>query len=99
MKRIYRDDVLPIVENLHNVLKLNGIKSTIKNQYLSVGIGGMGCCLELWVADPDVERALEIIENTDKEPVDAQGTWICANCNEEVEEQFTECWNCGKSRC
>ncbi len=59
----------------------------------------MGCCLELWVADPDVERALEIIENTDKEPVDAQGTWICANCNEEVEQQFTECWNCGKSRC
>jgi len=98
MKRIYSNPVFPIVENLQNVLQLNGIRSTIKNQYLSVGIGGIDCCPELWVAEQDVERALDIIETANQDLSEPQGTWVCIECNEEVEGQFTECWNCGKAR-
>jgi hypothetical protein len=98
LKRIYSDDVLANLENYHNILKLNGIESTIKNEYLNLGIGGMGCCPELWVAECDVQRALEIIENTDLETPESQGTWVCFNCKEEIEGQFSECWSCGKPR-
>ena len=98
MKRIYGAPILAEVENMKNVLELNGIESTITNQYLSVGIGGIDCNPELWVAERDVERALEIIETTDKYLGESQGAWVCSECNEEGEGQFTECWNCGKSR-
>jgi hypothetical protein len=98
MKRIYSAPILAQVENMKNVLQLNGIESTISNQYLSVGVGGIGCYPELCVAERDVERALEIIKNTDKDLSESQGTWVCSECNEEVEGQFTECWNCGKAR-
>ena len=98
MKRIYSSLVLAEVENMKNVLQLNGIESTITNQYLSVGIGGIDCCPGLWLAERDVERALEVIETSDKYLGESQGAWICSECNEEVEGQFTECWNCGNAR-
>ncbi len=98
MKKIFSHDVLPIVENLHNVLKLNGIKSTIRSENLNVGIGGMGCCPELWVSDQEFEHALKLIETIDTLPPETDETWVCSNCMEEVEGQFSECWNCGKPR-
>ena len=98
MKRIYGAPILAEVENMKNVLELNGIESTITNQFLSVGIGGIDCNPELWVEERDVERALEIIQTTDKGLNESQETWVCTQCNEEVEGQFSECWNCGKAR-
>jgi hypothetical protein len=61
----------------------------------------------VWVQDGDVERALVIVKdyaqvdavNADDDLEDApRPTWKCANCGEAVEEQFSECWNCGHSR-
>jgi hypothetical protein len=98
MKKIYSAPILAEVENMKNVLQLNGIESTITNQYLNVGIGGIDCSPELWVEQRDVERALQIIQTTETGPNESQGTWVCRGCNEEVEGQFSECWNCGKPR-
>jgi len=64
MKRIYSNEVLANVISLYNVLKLNGIDSLIRNEYLDLGIGGMESCPELWVADEDVNRALKIMQST-----------------------------------
>lgn len=25
-------------------------------------------------------------------------TWVCDSCGEELEDQFTSCWNCGAAR-
>lgn len=61
----------------------------------------------VWVQDGDVDRALVIVKdyaqvdavNADDDVEDApRPTWKCANCGEAVEEQFSECWNCGHSR-
>lgn len=61
----------------------------------------------VWVQDGDVDRALVIVKdyaqvdavNADDDIEDApRPTWKCANCGEAVEEQFSECWNCGHSR-
>ncbi len=101
MKRIYSPPVLAMVENVKNVLELNGVKSTITNQYLSAGVGELPpieSWPQLWVEEEDVERASEVIQATGKNIDEPEKVWVCPNCNEEVEEQFTECWNCGTAR-
>ena len=90
-----------MVENVKNVLELNGVKSTITNQYLSAGVGELPpieSWPQLWVEEEDVERASEIIRSTGKDLNGPEKVWVCPKCNEEVEEQFTECWNCGTAR-
>ena len=98
MKKIYSDDALANVENFQNILKLNGIQSSIRHELLNVGIGGMGCSPELWVSDKDVERALKIIENMGLQPEESKSAWVCPHCGEDVDGEFSECWNCSKPR-
>lgn len=64
----------------------------------------------VWVSEADEERALVVVR--DYEQVDAANaadegdtiedaprpTWKCPNCGEAVEEQFSECWNCGHGK-
>ena len=100
MKRVYSSSLLAIVENVKNVLELNEIRCVLKNKHLSVALGDIPpieCWPQLWVADEDVERALQIIDTSvDKES--QQGNWVCPKCKEKIEAQFTECWNCGTTR-
>lgn len=101
MIRIYSASVLAIVQNIKNLLQLNGIASSITNQYLSAGIGEIPpieCWPQLWVAEQDAERASEIIESTKTDEPQSQKTWVCSKCGEELEGQFTECWNCGTEK-
>ena len=97
MIRIYSAPILAIVQNIKNLLQLNGIASTITNQYLSAGIGEIPpieCWPQLWVEEQDAERASEIIEATKTDGSESRETWVCSKCGEELEGQFTECWNC-----
>lgn len=61
----------------------------------------------VYVPEEDEERAAVLVRdyqqvdraNAQENAEDApRATWKCANCGEAVEEQFTECWNCGHSR-
>ena len=101
MKRIYSAPVLALVENIKNVLELNGIESTISNQYLNAVVGELPpieTWPQLWVAEQDADRASEIIEATKTDVSQSQETWVCSKCGEELEGQFTECWNCGTAK-
>ncbi len=58
----------------------------------------------LWVLETDAARALEIVADHHAGaglPTDeldgAVQAWVCAECGEEVEPQFSECWNCGSA--
>lgn len=54
----------------------------------------------LWVAEADYEQARDLVlafeegENPDR----GGSPWVCAQCGEELESQFTLCWNCGTER-
>jgi len=66
----------------------------------------------VWVDDADVERALPIVDEYRKRDAsdadvpdeaveaaaDARPKWLCHNCGQKVEEQFTQCWHCGHQR-
>ena len=102
MKRIYSAPMLAMVSNVQNYLKLNGIKSSITNQYLSSGAGELPpieTWPQLWVAEGDIERALDILDDAEKSvESESKKTWVCSKCRQEIEGQFSECWNCGATR-
>lgn len=59
----------------------------------------------VWVRDEDVARAEPIVQEYRRRevarhqaPETARETWTCPRCGEIVEEQFTNCWNCGSAK-
>jgi Putative prokaryotic signal transducing protein len=67
---------------------------------------GVGTAPTVCVRAEDAERARELICNRPKNagpnspergaarrPVDS---WQCSKCGEQIEGQFTSCWNCGE---
>lgn len=98
MKRVYTGQVLALVENMKNVLKMHHIESQIRNRHLSTAVGEIPpheAWPQLWVADHDFEQARKIVEDAEKDPPESKEVFICPKCGEEVEGQFFECWNCG----
>ena len=55
---------------------------------------------DVWIADEnDLARATEIVAQFEKlAGVPGGWGWRCRKCGETVEQQFTECWQCGASR-
>jgi hypothetical protein len=101
MKTVYSAANIALVSIFKNILEANGINCWIKNEYLSAGIGEIPpieCWPQICVADDNYLEAKRIVEetlSTDNNPAKA---WKCASCGEDNEEQFSECWNCGKPR-
>ena len=98
MVRVYSAQILALVENMKNILKMHAIESTITNQYLSAAVGEIPpheAWPQLWVSESDAARAQAIVDDATQEPPDLKLLRTCPNCGEAVENQFAECWNCG----
>lgn len=98
MKTVYSAQNISLVSIFQNILEGHGIRCWIKNEFLSIGSGEIPpieCWPQLCVDDEDFQEANRIIE--DALSVKEMPSWICDSCGEEIEGQFTECWNCGKS--
>jgi hypothetical protein len=93
------------------LLQKEGIEATVVGENLINIVGTIplteNSLPSVWVNEADEARATEIVStykqvdvvNADARVEDSpRPTWKCANCGEAVEEQFTECWNCGHSR-
>ncbi len=99
MKVVYSAQNIALVSIMQNILEGSGIKCWLKNEFLSAGIGEIPP-IESWpqvcVEDDDYPEAKRIIDET----LSAKDltAWKCDSCGEEIEGQFTECWNCGKNR-
>lgn len=98
MKRIFTD-VDPVLSGfVESLLDNAGIECTVRNQYLSGGVGELPvneCWPEVWVLhDADADTAAEIIERALKKQPTANA-WNCPQCEEQLEGQFAQCWKCG----
>jgi len=98
MKTVYSAANISFVSIFKSILEQHGIGCRLKNEYLYSGIGEIPpieCWPLLCVDDDDFSEAKRIIEEalSEKDLV----AWKCSSCGEEIEGQFTECWNCGKS--
>jgi hypothetical protein len=98
MKTVYSASNISLVSIFRTILEQNGIKCWIKNEYLFAGIGEIPpieCWPLLCVNDDDFPEAKCIVDEALSQK--DMASWKCNACGEEVEGQFAECWNCGKS--
>lgn len=90
------------LENLRNVLELEGIPSEVRTPFLGAARGDLPsteCWSELFVVnDEDADRALAVIRSSRKPAERTETPWKCAKCGEQSEEQFGACWRCGSPR-
>lgn len=98
MRKIFSAESIFEVTHLVNLLEAEGIPAQLRNTGLA-GIVGELPFLEawpqVWVANLDHARALEVVESF-RAGVGAEGEpWNCPRCGERIEPQFGECWQCG----
>ena len=98
MKRVFRAASLLEVAHARNVLTAAGIDSELRNQYLAGALGDLPMLEtwpQVWVEDALESAALSALQNAATAPPGA--SWVCSQCGEELEPQFTTCWRCGAS--
>ena len=104
MKKVHSAPFPLELENLRNVLEVEGIASEVKTPFLGAARGDIPateCWSELWVLDDaQVDRALRLIHGSRESSKDAQAgpPWTCSGCGETNEPQFDACWRCGSVR-
>jgi hypothetical protein len=102
MKRIYSAKDPLMIGHLKNVMATFGIKCVTRKLDLISAAGQLPpteCWPELWVIDDDkANRAKSILKKTLAPLSSVKKSWICNGCNERIEGQFSECWNCGCDR-
>lgn len=102
MKKVYTAKDPLMVGHLKNVLATFGIRCVTRNLDLSSAAGELPpieCWPELWVVDEQkCVRAKAILKQTLAPLQSVKKPWRCRGCGEEIEGQFSECWNCGQSR-
>lgn len=96
---IYSAETITQVEYIRAVLNQEGIRTTVRNQYLGSGLGELPafeCWPELWLEnEQDTERARHIIQTCLNQETNSTQDWVCPQCHECIEGQFGQCWNCG----
>lgn len=101
MKKLHPCENNIVATRLQDVLNAAGIGCFIKNQGLSGAMGELPineCWPELWLfEEDDFDRALQIVNDTLALSPDTQAAWRCS-CGENIEGQFSACWQCGKER-
>lgn len=100
MRTVYSAPNITLVTLFRDILEARGIACTIRNDLTGAGsqIQAVECWPELCVRDEDYSEAVRLVEEALAGKRDAAGSWRCRNCGEELEGQFTECWNCGSTR-
>ncbi len=105
MKMVYRAGGLPDAHIFCGVLQSAGIEAMVQGDTLTPLRGMLPMTMETNPTvhifhDADLERAQQILEEYQQQRQDPvpEGPWTCSGCNEEIEPQFTDCWNCGASR-
>lgn len=99
MRRVFSSFDRIAVHHARNLLDAEGIRAEVRNDRLASAMGELPpaeCQAELWLLDAaDGWRADEVLRAA---AAGAGPAWLCRNCGERGEGQFTQCWRCGRDR-
>ncbi len=99
--KVFEDFDLARVGHIQSVLASAGIRTLLKNQFMSSVMGEIPfveVLPELWILDDrDLGRAQELIRNLLEQPVEDLPDWECGSCGTAVASVFSHCWNCGRA--
>ena len=104
MKSVYSARDVADAHLVKAYLAEHGIDSVVQGEALSNILGEIPFTREtlpsVWVREEDFDRARAALADfrSDVAEQQAGAPWKCPRCNETIEPQFTECWNCGASR-
>jgi len=87
---------------LKSAMEGEGIHCMVRNELLSIGKGDIPateCVPELWILDDkDYSKAEKIVDEWRRSDTEPHASWLCPQCKETIEGQFTSCWKCGNER-
>lgn len=88
---------------IRGFLESQGINAIVRGEYLSGAIGELPADVcKVWVTDDrEFAAAQELLRQFvqgDAAHTHAHENWHCSHCGEDIEGQFTDCWNCGVER-
>ena len=112
LKKVYEAKNAADAQLLRGLLESEGIPAIVRGvgmvPFIEVGLFRMGSRPTVWVLeDARLPRALEVVHGYRTDPEQAAAAtdgaapaaaWICPSCGESMEQQFSDCWNCGDPR-
>jgi hypothetical protein len=103
--KVYTARDTPQAHFVRSLLEQEGIDATVLGDQLALAIGGIpatrGTLPAVWVAEESADAARDVVARYERrEPVrpTTATPWVCPQCGETIEPQFTDCWNCGTAR-
>ncbi len=102
LTKLFTSPTVAEVGLLQGLLEQNGIRCVMRNEQTAMASGAIpftDTWPELWVLnEADTAKAQELLNQWQSASTSSSEPWTCPNCGEEVEGQFTACWNCSKPR-
>lgn len=106
MKRVYIADDPAGAHMVAGILEQYGISCEIRGEDLWIARGQLPLTTEtlpqVWITDDArYEQAAELVQKfQDGTLVEGKGgePWTCPECDQKVEAQFSNCWQCGANR-
>ena len=100
MKRVHTARHMTEAHLVRGYLESNGINAVVRGDLLSGGWGELPVDLcTVWITDDQrVAEADQLLRDFLKgAPARIHGgkAWVCPQCGEAIEGQFTACWQCG----
>lgn len=106
MKQVYIAQNPPDAHLLAGILQEYGISCKILGEDLWTARGALPISQDtqptIWIQDDSrYEQAEKLVRQYENKTLTANtgdNPWQCPNCGEEIEAQYTDCWQCGTSR-
>ena len=103
MKQVHVAKHAPEAHLVKGFLESMGIAALVRGEYLTSGWGELpvDVCGVWIVEDAQYERATTLLLSYLRGDAarEFRGQhWRCAQCGEDLEGQFTECWSCGAAK-
>ena len=106
MKQVYIARNPADAHLLAGILEEYGISCDVRGEELWTALGALpvtpGTQPAVWIRDDNrYEEAEKLVWQYQNKTLTANtvdGPWKCPKCGEELEAQYTECWQCGSSR-
>ena len=85
-----------LVQTFKSILESYGIACGVKDEF-PIGTRERIAITELWVLDHTrAEEARNILAQPERTDQPGAASWKCRKCEEVIEGQFDQCWQCGK---
>ena len=99
MRRVHTAQNLADAYIVKDALEAQGFAATVRGEHLAAErAGDVEGLPSVWVPESQAERAFRLVTEHEGVPDGAAPDWTCPGCDEEIEGQFTECWQCGTAR-